>query len=1227
METSSTGRRLGTAQALFAFTTKLAAVLLAVIALLQLPAFAQVGSSSLGGTVVDASGAVIPNARVELKDETTNVVRSTTTNSSGFFNFVSILPRSYTITISSTGFKTIEIRNIALATYESRSLPNLVLKVAGAEQAIEVSASEVEVVPLDTGENRTTLNEKMITNLMTQGRNAAELVKIMPGMGIIGGGSMLGQDAYNSQTTQSNSGIIGRYSGNGTQPYGGMQITLDGGVIVDTGNMGTQTANVNSDQISELTVRSSAFNAEYAHGPVAINATSKGGGSEFHGSAYIYTRNATFNSEDAYLKGRNVAKPNDHYWYPGFTLGGPIKKDKLFFFTSYEYMMQHPQGTLYNLIVPTDAMRNGDFSATSIPTQWVTNKWNIGRVPCDSSLSGQWYYNNFCGGAGISGGNVANYIDPNGLAYMKLMPAPNADPAATGGYNYQYMDNQPVNRWEFKARADYNVTQNTRLYVSYNRQQEKDINTMGVWWEPTGTLPYPSKFPASVISNLWSASATTVFTPTLTNQVTFNYTSFINPLKFESPKAVNPSSIGMNITTPFNAGTAPMIPNTLSWSGNVPMYWAPAFSSQWQGGAFGALKRVPSIEDNIAWVKGTHTMKFGFYWARWGNQQTEGTWDSNNGFPQGRYEFDDWAWGGTGNPLADMLIGHAVNFAQTSADPVHTLWFTDMAFYAQDQWKIAPRLTINYGIRFDHPGQWFPSSGPGLPVWDPSTCATGVTGPTCIGSDLPGFTWHGRNSGIPTSGYESASVVADPRVGAALDLFGNGRTVLRGGFGVYRYQFAYNSIPQDSPLGIQAFQTTCNILSWAQIGTDPACQPTTPSGTLPSSSGGLSQTALQKGDDRTPYTQNWNFSIDQALPWKSVFEIGYTGSRSRNMLLGGNDGNNVNKVPLGAYFGPDPVTGQVYCQPPLFNPAGCTSGGVPSSAVVHFRPYNYGNIQVNTHGSWSNYNALQASWRKQQGRVNLNFNYTFSKTLGLRDGQTDNGTGASGVLVDPFHLKNNYGVLGYDRTHIFNAAYIVNLPTVLHGDTFGMKALGQVVNGWVISGMTQWQSGAPIQTATNGDLNVQYPGSISNSTLLGTNIGHVMPILTCDPRNGLADGQYFNPNCFAPPTVLGQNGTTVWPYIKGPAYFNSDLGVYKDFKITERQTLQFRAQAFNFLNHPLWDLSKEKLDTQLNFNCTNCQQNPLDPNLSLVNTNPLTNGRALYKVGRRVMEFALKYTF
>jgi hypothetical protein len=360
---------------------------------------------------------------------------------------------------------------------------------------------------------------------------------------------------------------------------------------------------------------------------------------------------------------------------------------------------------------------------------------------------------------------------------------------------------------------------------------------------------------------------------------------------------------------------------------------------------------------------------------------------------------------------------------------------------------------------------------------------------------------------------------------------------------------------------------------------------------------------LTKGDDRTPYTWTYNFTISQRAPWRSVVEFQYSGNRSADMLLSGVL-SNVNNIPLKAFFGPDPVDGQIH------DPA---SGDFPAS---DYRPLaNYGDVTLVGHGSYSNYNSMIVSWQKQTGRTTFMTNYTFGKVLGVRDDQWDNGPSAGSALW-PFSLRPNYGVLGWDHTHIFNAAYVVNLPRPVHGSRLAEGA----VNGWVLSGITQLQSGAPIQPNTNGTLYAQWPGSFTNQQYLGTTSVNLVPKLICDPRSNLGSGQYFNPACFAPPSG-GQNGDIIWPYIHGPAYFNSDLAIYKNFAFKEHHKVQLRFSAFNFLNHPLpqFNATGGYGDIALVFNNNGT--------LSQTNRNAFTSGKPLFTVGRRVVEFAVKYNF
>ena len=1182
-----------------------AGLLIVALLLFQVPAFSQVGSGSLGATVADKTGGVVPNAKVVLKNEASNSLRESVTNGSGFFNFSAVPPGTYTVTVSAPGLQSWERRNIVFTQGAMLTLPTIVLQVQATKQELMVVAESDMVVPVDSGQSSQTLNKGMVEDLSIVGRDAAELIKIMPGMAMAGG---FGQSMWSSYTTQSNTGPIGNFSANGTQPYGAMTMTSDGANLLDPGNQGTQVANINQNQVAEVSILTSAYGAEFAKGPVTFQAYGKSGGAQFHGGGYLYARNGVFNANDWYNNSQKLKAPQDSFYYPGGDFGGPVlipgtgfnkNHDKLFFYTAYENMRQAPAGSLTSYFVPDAQMLNGDFSPAHIASlgSGFTNARSTGAQP----LGG-----NATSGDGIQfpGGMIPpSMLDPNSKIYTNLFPKSNTNVATnTTGSNYQWFNGPNANRWEFRLRGDYNISQNTKLFVSWNRQREASSSPISIWWSIGGSLPYPTAQNATQRSDIWNASLVHVFSPTLTNEFVFSQAKFVNPIHLADPSVVDPGKLGFKMTGIFQNKYMPQIPNVYGWNNAAVGFGTYPYGADWPAGganSFGKMSNTPNISDNITKVAGTHTIKAGFYWDYARNNQVAGGGPGDS--TQGGADFENWGAHSTGNNLADIIMGRPSGFAQQKDLPVADFKYYQYSFYVNDQWKASRRLTLTLGLRFEHMGEWVPASGPGLAVWDQSLYNNTTSAPSWTG-----LTWNAINKSIPMSGFPSKPLFIEPRFGFAYDIFGDGRTVVRGGAGLFRYQLAYNSISgadYSAPLNNLDLGATWGCcVGWNQFN---QYSPALPGAFgLGSGPGGV----LTKGDEATPNTWTYNVTISERAPWHSVAEFQYSGNRSYDMMLRG-PLSNINKVPAGAFFRADPLTG-VINDPSV--------SGFPSN---DYRPMrNYTDITNVGHGSYSNYNALIATWQKQTGRVTFTTNYTFSKVLGIRDNQTDNGGNGNGPTLYPWGMAQNYGVLFFDRTHIFNAAYVINLPSPVKGNMFA----GGVVNGWVVSGITQAQSGAPLQPASgNGALNAQWPGNFTPSIQLGTNAwpGQGMfPKLICDPRKGLSSGQYFNPACFAPPAA-GTQGDIIWPYAKVPPYFNSDLAIYKNFSFKEHHKVQFRFSMFNFLNHALPTFNAGgNADVTLNFNGGNNV-------LSQTNLNALTTGKPLYKTGRRVVEFALKYNF
>lgn len=1291
---------------------------LAIFVLVSSLSFGQQLTGTLTGTTRDTTGAVVANAKVTMTNQLNGDVRTTVSNGAGYFTITAVQPGTYTVIVEAPGFKQWKQEGVAFAQGDNRTLPQIALQVGQVSETVEVTAGAL-TVPTDNAELSTTVPEHMVDSFPMGNRDAGELLKIMPGMAFANNSSQ--GSGFSDKVVGTNSGPIGNFSANGTQPNGAMAFMLDGANLVDPGNAGTQIANINQDMVSEVKVLMSDYSAEYAKGPVIFQAFSKSGGSHYHGEVYTYARNSALNAIDAYTHSQiasgattaALAAPAESYYYMGGNFGGPVPglnkgRQKLFFWAGYEYMRQHPAGSIINYNVPTAEQLGGDFSNTTINgVQGSTPVSTMcGNSPCTlaQQLNNVWGYaygGMYAPPAGGNGTTVPTAdFDPNGKIYMGLLPHSNVNPNAGNGWNnYQYVSNVPQNRWEATGKVDYAIGDNTKLTGSYTRQIEADQHPVGIWWTPPWTLPYPSNVQAATSSQEVMVNFTHVFSPTTTNEAVFTLARYINPNTLSNPSAVDRTKLGMTMSGLFGVTTKQM-PNVLGpWGGMFPDIAEMNLEGPFNGGGFGATKKDPSVYDNFTKVVGSHTLKFGAYWDTSQNLQ------SSSGFPNppagganGTYALN-WGSVSTGNTVADFEIGHVNQYAQPNQDIVQTIQNHQWAIYAQDSYKANRQLTVSYGLRFDHEGQWYGPAN-GMAVWNTSAY---TNDPTVIN---PGITWHALNSSIPLSGWKSPLFYYEPRFGVAYDVFGNGRTVIRGGFASFRYQVAVNDVGGPTNLASGIFTgNVYNLTSYADINNVPP--PASPS------ANGTTISAFQINDNRTPYTNDWNVSVAQALPWRSVFEVSYVGNQSRNMLINGGNGklNDLNSVQPGGYFFPDPKN-SLYVSPGNLTCKGggagswyvnCNNTGPNGNQLLNnynatftqndYRPLtNYQDVYLISHGSYANYNSLQASWKKQAGSVSFLMNYTFSKLMGTRDGQSDNGP-TTGTVVNPFNLASNYGPLAYDHTQILNATYNWNLPKFVHGS----RVLEGAVNGWQLSGYTTYQSGAPIQS--NGTLNFTWASGLtvpiaglagstyqlpdnsiplpnglrSNQVNAGTWYGtdqtgggyeNFLPQVTCDPRHH-ASGQYFNPNCFSTP-ALGQLGTLEWPYLHLPAYFDWDLGLYKSFKISESKQLQFRIQATNWLNHALPQFglagnSDENINlgqnTAYTFPYTEVVGAPAATgtqtqqqascgyvgatadatsgslcdytikSIAASNTNATTTGKPGFKLGQRVLTFAVKFYF
>jgi hypothetical protein len=1178
-----------------------AGIVAMLLLLFAMPALHAQTTAQISGIVTDNTGAVIPGATVTLVNEATQDTRVVQSNGSGLYSFPALLPSSYTIKVTAKGFDPKSLTGLVLHAGDERSVPAFALSVGSATQTVTVSAAS-EMIPEDNGERSDVLSSKDIENLALLGRDTTELLKVLPGATTVSGGLNNAAGSFSDLSISANESAIGNgININGVPNRGGTALLSDGVSVLDPGDNASSIGIINPDMTAEVSVQTSNFGAYVQNGPVVVSAISKAGTSHLHGEGYFDARNDVLNANGWQQNHQGVGKAGAHYYYPGGNVGGPVPftHKKLFFWGGYERFLQNPgNGNILESYIPSPEMLAGDFSTDNADN----------NVLCPNGFSSA-AQNNWCNnlagttlpdgtvitpGPGNTGSIIpSQYVDPGAKALAAFWPKANANPATTpGGYNYYAPVIAPNNGWVYRVRMDYNLNDSNKFYVSYQQAYSSTLaqgNGAHIYWTPGNSIPAPG---GGLVGQVFTKSISGHFVHTFNSSTTneliaaWGFGSF--PFGPPNQKAADKSTLGYTYGSVFNASQ--LIPSYNSAGTDT----FPDFSQgDWfePNGYYLVRKEVPSFTDNFTKVFGAHTVKVGAYTQNTGNLQGNDGVSPNGNISsfQGQQPniITGINTGSPNNPDANFVIGNATGYSESNSAPVSDMAYQNTAVYVDDSWKVRRGLNVEMGARIEHVGHWYDREGTGMADFFPDR----VFSDYYSGKVDPGFYWHAIDPAVPLSGQPNRLAFVSPRFGVSYDPFGTGKTVLRGGWGVYRFAGQYNDYA--GALTTAQHVVTYNLPGQKSVLLKQIGALAAPSCTQPPCGITGSQTGLDATDYGVPITYAWNFTIDHHFKWNTLLDVAYVGNTSSQIL---DDGETIqgsgftaladqNKTPIGAFFLSDPKTGVTSNNPE--NLSKQTDGTPTGNTAADYHPFGYAygtnGVYRPQSNQYSNYNGLQVAYLKETGHLTFDFNFTWSKTLGT-------------VLQEnPFVVRaGNYGVAPIDRPFVFNSTYTYQVGEFHHGGAI----VGALLSGWIVSGGSTWQAGGSLlaelgNNVPNFGLSESYnaaslPGNASavgitqgvgTATYYGTDAPlAIQPVLTCNPNHGLAKYQRLNVNCFAAPAIggvdmIGQFGGQKYPYMSMGSYFNNDLAISRIVHIRGSQNVQFRAQAFDWLNHPLPEFS------------------------------------------------------
>ncbi len=1137
---------------------------LCLLGLAQLQLRAQTITGTITGTVLDPSGASVARAEVTLTQTTTGATRNVTTNEQGDFVAGSLQPGSYTIAVTAAGFKSLQQTGLVLSSAETLAVGRIVLSLGTASEQITVQATGLQV-QLNSADRSGVITGGQLENLLTKGRNPMSLISLLPG--VVDRSSPERIDRNFDISVQGN-----RRNAN--------TVTVDGMPANPIGNNFNSTIVLSQDAIEEVKVLLTNYPAEYGRSTGAtVNFITKGGTKEFHGLASYFKRHEQFNANNFFNNRLGTPRPRYRYNTWNYNVGGPVvlpkfnkDRDKLFFFWSQEFWPLKVPRPIAQLTVPTLLERRGDFTQSLD----LNNRLIAVRDPS----TGANFPNNVI---------PANRLNANGLALLRRFPEPNfLDRNISGGrYNYVFQaENETPIRME-NARIDYRLTQNHGFAFTYTSYLDRQTGAVGIL--TAGATNWEQMQKTYKLQGIgYILRYTGVLSPTLINEFSVGATRRPegNSATDDAIRANQRDTIG------FTAGQLYPSVNPLNFMPNATFGGIQSAANLFMEGRFPFVQKLYAfnITDNLTKTIGSHTLKAGILLER---SYTGARADGNY---LGTFIFTPDA----NNPLntnyaySNAALGVYTSYSEASSRIFNSHRQPTVEWFGQDSWKATRRLTFEYGVRFHaftpnymrtnalaafDPASYNLSQRVSLvqPVRNAANQRVGrnpITGellPATLigaiasgaGNPANGMVLAGRD-GTPRGFVESYGVKFGPRFGFALDAFGNGKTAIRGGFGMFY------SRPNTGE-NLNRFTAQPPLISTPTIfyGTID---------TLRQSAGSVFPQNVN-GYDRSSdlaTVMNYSLSVQQNIGFDTLVDVGYVGSLGRNLMWL----RNINPIPTGANFRPenrDPSNPTTPLPAPFLRP-------IPG----------YNDILMTEPGSSSNYHSMQVTARR---RFTKSFQYGFAWTWSKAMNYGDTDASPVSVLSDPRYW--NYGLSAYDRTHVVRIDWTYNLPQV----KTNFKPLDYLANRWQLSGITSLTSGPPLNVTYTNVTAIDITGTASQGARIDV-IGD--PNL---PRGERTFSRNFRTEVFRRPAA-GTFGNSATTQIRGPGAHNWDMVLMKDFPIRESWRLQFRAEAYNAFNHTQFDSA----DTVARFDAAGNQVNG-------------RLGEFLSADAPRIMQFAIRLYF